>query len=352
MKRLAVVSLLFLLSLPSFAQEQQQSFGERIDVSAVLLDVIVTDRRGNQILGLTKDDFVVKEGDTEQTVDSVDYFTSRQLLSGREESAPFKVERVSEDRYFIFFFDKPDGGALQDQLMQARNTVRDFVRKQMKDTDRVAIVGHDVRLKVYSDFTSDRAQLARALNDVTEFGLGITSGNAEGPSILRSADTKAMIDETGTVYEALDFVADQVKSIRARKNLVLFSPGIADRYEQIVNGMITNRSPDLDPMLHSLNASNVTVYPIQLQRDTGIEATPLIHQRLGELADSTGGQYFRVNTSFAPAIKKIENTNSGYYLLTYRAQHPKGEAGYQRVTVKTKNPEFRVTARSGYEFGS
>ena len=353
MKRFALSALFLALALPSFAQEQP-SFEERIDVNAVLLDVLVTDHRGNHILGLSKDDFIVKENGVQQPVDSVDYFTNRQLLDQREESAPFKVERVLEDRYFVFFFDKPDEpSSLQSEINLARGAVRDFVRKDMKDTDRVAIVGHDVRLKVYSDFTSDKKQLEHALNDAVQFGRGVTQAPAgEGASILRSVDTKAMIDKTGTVYEALDFLADGLKSIRARKNLVLFSPGIADHFETISNNMITNRSPRLDPMLESLNAANVSVYGVQLQRDLEIGDAPVIHQRLEEISKSTGGEYFRFNTNYAPAIERVEHTNSGYYLVTYRARHAKGETGFQKVSVSVKNPEFKVVARSGYQFGS
>src|SRR5687767_4939400 len=85
---------------------------ERIDVNAVLIDTVVTDNRGNQILGLTKDDFIVTEDGVRQTVDSVDYFSTRRLLTENEETAPFKVEAVREERYFIFFFDKPEQGQL------------------------------------------------------------------------------------------------------------------------------------------------------------------------------------------------------------------------------------------------
>jgi hypothetical protein len=90
MKRIAIIVALLALALPGFAQQ----FEEKIDVNAVLLDVIVTDNKGNQILGLSKDDFVVKENGVAQEVDSVDYFTNRKLLDAREESAPFKVEQV------------------------------------------------------------------------------------------------------------------------------------------------------------------------------------------------------------------------------------------------------------------
>src|SRR5688500_17374271 len=100
MKRFAVILALLVLTLPTFAQEQvlaqAPQYGERIDVNAVLLDVIVTDRKGNHILGLGPDDFIVKENGVEQTIDSVDYFTNRRLLDQREEQAVFKVERVRD----------------------------------------------------------------------------------------------------------------------------------------------------------------------------------------------------------------------------------------------------------------
>jgi VWFA-related protein len=348
MKRLTIACALAALALPLFAQEKP--FEEKIDVDVVLLDAIVTDARGNQILGLTKDDFVVKENGIEQPVESVDYFTNRRLLDTREENAPFKVEKIRNERYFIFFFDKPsDAGVLFDQLTLAREAVRGFLRNDMMEGDRVAIAGHDTRLKIYSDFTNDKKQLEKALSDSARFGPGL-SRPASDDGILQHIDRSEMINHTGRVYEALDLLADATRSIRARKNLVLFSPGIVDQEETVSNGMITNRSRYVDPMLRSLNAANVSVYAVQLQRD--VDTTPLFHQRLEELSNATGGQYFRFNTSFATPVTKIENVNNGYYLLSYRTRHGKGEKGFQKVTVSVRNPEFRVTARAGYQYGS
>ena len=351
MRSLAVLIALVAVALPVFPQ-QQPALNEQIDVNAVLLDVIVTDRKGNHILGLGPDDFVVKENGVQQNVDSVDYFTNRRLLDQREEQAPFKVERVREERYFIFFFDKPmEPSALFDDLIRARLSVKKFIDNEMLDTDLVAIVGHDIRLKVYTDFTNDKSKLERALNDATRFGNGISKAPAgSGPSILREINTKTMINKTGTVYQGLDLLADSLRPIKARKNLVLFSPGIRDRDETIVGGdLLGSRSRYLDPMLQSLNAANVSVYGVQLQRN--VDGTPLLHQRLSEISDSTGGRYFQFNTSFKPAIEQIENTNSGYYLLTYRSPHASGTSGFQKVDVSLKNPEFKVVARSGYQYG-
>jgi hypothetical protein len=131
-------------------------------------------------------------------------------------------------------------------------------------------------------------------------------------------DSDAMMNHTGTVYQALDVLAEAVRPIRARKNVVLFSPGIADREEAVFGGMLSSRSRYLDPALHSLNTSNVSVYGVQLQRNA--DTTPLFHQRLEEISDSTGGHYFRLNVSFIPALQQVERTNNGYYLLSYRSR--------------------------------
>jgi VWFA-related protein len=352
MRSLAVLIALLGAALPVFSQQQAAPLQERIDVNAVLLDVIVTDSKGNQILGLSKDDFVVTENGVAQEIDSVDYFTNRRLLDSREENAPFKVERVREERYFIFFFDKPqEPGLLFDRLNNARSAVRDFIRNQMKEGDQVAIAGHDVRLKIYSDFTTDKNQLEAALEESSKFGKGVTEGTSP---ILKSIHRRSMINRTGTVYQALDLLAEATKGIRARKNLVLFSPGIADINETVRGGMILDRSRYLDPAIQSLNAANVSVYGVQLQQsiDTDLMA-PVNHQRLTELSNETGGKYFQFNTSFQPAVNQVEETNAGYYLLTYRSGKTRGEKGFQKVEVSVRNqPQFRVTSRAGYEFGS
>ncbi len=352
MKHFAAALSILALAVPAFAQ-QQPAIQERIDVNVVLLDAIVTDNKGNQILGLSKDDFVVKENGLEQPVESLDYFTNRRLLDQREENAPFKVERVREERYFIAFFDKPvDPGVFNNQLYLARQAMLRFIREEMKEGDLLAVAGHDFRLKVYSDFTNDVKKLERALTDATNWHKGLTKAPKDAPetSILRNIDANAMMKKTGTVYQALDLLGDAVRPIRARKNLLLFSPGIIEHSEDVRADMIFNRSRHLDPAIEALNAANVSVYAMQLQSDPTLP--PAYHQRLEEFAQSTGGHYFRFNTNFVPALDKIDDLNAGYYLLSYRVRNPKA-GQFQRVQVSIRNqPDLRVTARSGYQAGS
>ena len=69
------------------------------------------------------------------------------------------------------------------------------------------------------------------------------------------------------------------------------------------------------------------------------------------LATDTGGRYLYNFTNFLTVLQQISTENSGYYLLSYRSQHPAGSAGYQQVEVKTTNPEFHLKARQGYVWG-
>lgn len=348
-------TLLMIAAAPLLAQQPQQNpppFGEKLDVNLVQLDAIVTDRRGNQMLGLGKDDFVVRENGTPQTVDSVDYFTNLRLINAPESQANFKVERVHDERYLIFFFDKvtSDAGS-QGEMIRARSDVARFLDDRLRPEDRVAVVGHDVRLKVYTDFTSDKAQIRRALNDATAYGLGIRSKNAasSGPSLLRNMDIDRMIDRTGTVYEALDLLGDALRPIRARKDVVLFSNCIIGPDEEVRGGLIMSRSRYYDPMIASLNSADVTLYPVSLQN--GLNVPEFVNQNLASMAADTNGQFYRLHASYTTPLRQIEKQTAGYYLISYYTKKRPGEHGFQKVSVALRNPEFRITARSGYSYG-
>ena len=338
------ISLMFVAAAPLLAQEP---FKAKVDVNLVLIDAVVTDARGNQILGLGKDDFVVRENGVQQSVESVDYFTSRKLLNAPEKNAAFSVERLHEERYLIFFFDKPNTG-LSSAVRNARYDVSRYLDTNMHPEDRIAIVGHDTRLKIYSDFSSDRKVVQRGLEDAMRFGVGLTSvaqGPSSGPSILRNISLDRMMSNTGTQYEGLEVLGDALRPIRARKDLVLFSPGIVAPDEDVRGEMVVNTSRYYDPAIRSLNRSNVTVFAVNLF-DAADNPPEYVHQNLSRLATDTNGDYFRFHTSFITPLKQIEKRTVGYYLLSYHPQQPK--RGYQPVQVTLKNPEFRVHARAGY----
>lgn len=356
MKRISTI-LLALLAGAAMAQQQPQPpqtppFGEKVEVNVVLLDAVVTDSRGHQILGLGPNDFTVTENGVPQKIDSVDYFTNRKNVTAPEDKAGFKAERTREERYFILFFDKPQDAVMLNRLVQARNAAVNFVNNEMKPNDVVAVAGHDVRLKIYSDFTNDKKQLARALDDATAFGRGITEPPAatSAPSILGRVNRSRMINHTGTALEALEVLADAVRPIKARKDLVLFSAGILTPDQALRDGVALTQSRFYDSTVYALNSADVSVYPANIIDTPNL--VPAFHQTLEELAADTNGQYFRFNTSFTSALRNVEEQTNGYYLISYTTQKPKGTTGFQKVQVTVKNPDFKVRAREGYSYGS
>src|SRR4029077_15263457 len=88
-------------------QEPQGKFGEEVNVNEVLLDVLVTDARGNVIVGLDKNDFVVKENGKPVDLTGVTFYSNRRLLESSPALAKQGVstDQSTEDRYFIFFFE-------------------------------------------------------------------------------------------------------------------------------------------------------------------------------------------------------------------------------------------------------
>jgi VWFA-related protein len=315
---------------------------ENVTVNLVLLDATVTDDKGNPILGLGPDDFVVTENGQQQQVTSVDYFTSRRLLDRPEEKAEFKVDRISEERHIIFFFDKPDEYSTQSMsdLQNARQAARDFVEKQMVATDRVAVAGHDSRLKIYSDFSSDKKTVSKGIDEAVRFSNGVTRGDTP---LLANVDSEGMMKKSGRVYDAIAMLADATRGIRGRKVFVVFSHGMGTRNDYNPD-ILEPETGYVDAAINALNRANVSMHVINLHRDSGFRVT---EQYLSRFADETNGSYHRNLVRYQAAVKEINLQNAGYYLISYRPASMEGK-GFQKVDVKLRNPEFTVRARRGY----
>jgi VWFA-related protein len=366
--RLTALALVALCGLGGAAtaqttQEQEKPQGQfqgKVNVNEVLLDVLVTDTKGNVIVGLDKNDFVVTENGKPVDLTGVTFYSNRRLIESSPALASKGVstEQAPEDRYFILFFEDQRGVSLEapellSQQMEATRRARGWVDAELLPNDWVAVVSYDSRLKVQQDFTRDRKALIAAIGDALkgkdrEGNYPSRIDTSKGPSLLAGLPkgTTALRDSTHTIYEALQVLAEAVGGIRGRKNLLLYThglPGRPDSYGQFV--------PDrryFDPAVRALNDNNVAAYVIDLT-PAGTEHT--LSNILNELADDTGGRYFYNITNFSTPLDQVTKENNGYYLLSYTSDQPAGKSGFQEVQVKTTNPEFRVKARRGYEYG-
>lgn len=350
-------------ALPSTAQEAASAgFGEQVNVSEVLLDVLVTDKQGNVIIGLTPEDFVVEEDGKVVEVSDLSFYSNRRLLDAPstlgEQAA--MVDTQPQSRYFILFFeeqqransDLPELNLLKRQLEAARES-RNWVKKEKLLDDYVAVVSYDVKLKIHQDFTQNGNEILSAIDRAA-------AGNDPGanwPSRMPAAGTislrsnlppgNELRDKTTRIYDALQLLAHATDGIVGRKNLIFFGTGV--ELGQPAAFGLAKPDPRFWPAtLQALNDHNVAVYPIDL---APTEVDYAQQSSMHQLADETGGRYYWNFANFLAPLKQVGKENSGYYLLSYRATHPAGTSGYQKVKVRLKNPEFKIKSRAGYLFG-
>jgi len=355
------------------APERQESaggpaFSEKIEVREVLLDALVTDRQGKVIVGLNRNDFTVTENGKPVELTGVTFYSNRRLVGGSAALAGRGVsaEQAPEDRYFILFVqdqrfrtrgdDASEGSRLLAREVLAGRQIKEWVDREVLPNDWVAVVGYDVRLKIYQDLTHDHSLIESAINDAVK-GRDVENNwpsrlpaPGAGPSLLtglpRGTELRA---RTPTFFDAIQVLARAAGNIPARKNVVLLTSG---GFEELSTAPYRQFMPDkryFIPTTEALNSNNMAVYPVDLWPPGQISHTS--DDVLNLLAAETGGRYiFNVN-NFTNALGDISAENNGYYLLSYRSEHPAGSSGFQKVEVRTTNPELKVKARQGYEWG-
>ncbi len=360
-KILSALTLLGLLTVfgPIAAQEEPAGrFEGMVEVTEVLLDVLATDRSGQAIAGLGKDDFMVTENGDEVELTGVSFYTTRYEPGGTIEVSDGEVP---SSRYFIFFFHDtkrlgPGANRLIRQQMEASRKSQEWVEEHMLPSDWVAVASYDVKLKLHLDFTQDREQILQAIDDgnrgrdpeknVGRHGRRLPPAGA--PSLLRHLPQgKKLRDETTRVYDGVRLLADASARIVGRKNLLMYTIGFGelDRGSPVAKG-----DPRFyPPMEQALNDANVAVYTIDLT-PTGFDH--IQRDFMNQLASDTGGFYYGTFVNFIAPLREIAAENVGYYVLSYQSEHPAAESGYQEVKVKARDRSVKLRARKGYLYGS
>lgn len=337
-------------------------FRERVEVTEVLLDVLVTDNKGNVVRGLGEDDFVVEEEGRPVKITSVTFYGTPEELRASGETPG--AER--SDRYFLLLFhDRArDAPILRGALIDAGRWARRWVEEELLPNDQVAVLGYDVRLKVYSDFTRDEETLLGAIAKAAagrkepDRRLGREREPlrpaADSPSLLLNLPAgKDLRRETAVFQEALELLGRAAEGIVGRKNLLLFSIGYGDTtFGSLVDGVWRPDTRYYPEMKRSLNGGNVAVYGVDLlgNQRRG-PAGPGLSSSLSSIASDTGGLYYEVFTNFLNPLREVAEDNQGYYLLSYRSEYPRGTTGYREVEVRTVNEKLRLRHREGYRYG-
>lgn len=298
---------------PLVAQDTVSDSGAtlRLNSRAVLVDVIVTDRDGKPVTGLTKDAFRVTEQGKPQ---SIAYFEEHRGLSP-EQAKRAEVPQLPPD-VFSNYSPISTPPAVNVLLLDALNTnmqdqaylrqAAEHYLKTLKPGSRLAIFTLGLRLRFVEGFSDDPAMLAQALgyqkNDRPEPAVLLQSqeeNNAQntvvglmnqmvgaGPGAITSAGPAAMIqsfqqfigetkyaqtaDREYRTTQALQQLATYLSSFPGRKNLIWMSGA----FPLDLFGVTDMRFDDTIPKtVNLLAAARVAVYPVDVRGAW----TPRIH---------------------------------------------------------------------------
>ncbi|HEX8252515.1 MAG TPA: VWA domain-containing protein [Thermoanaerobaculia bacterium] len=186
-RRIAAVAALCLISLSSFAQPAPLTTGETIEVSLVNVDVVVTDRAGNRVHGLTAADFEIREdGELQPITNFTEYAPVKTSTVGPPET-PRATTNVSTEtetttppsarRAIVVFVESMTLAPFRAKPIF--DSMRAMLRRTVRPGDAVAVVSWLNAALVRQDFTDDLASIERALDQIEEENTGAEGNYAE-----------------------------------------------------------------------------------------------------------------------------------------------------------------------------
>jgi VWFA-related protein len=375
--------LITLLALTSLASSvEAKPFGETLEVRIINVDVVVTDKAGNPIPGLTADDFEIFENGRRQPVTNfAEYREAAPLLSGDEkpEELPITVAtKPPEKRRLLFFIDRL-------QLVETANRedffrgLRAFVEETMREGDEAAIYFFGTSLHTLVAMTPDRSAIleaiatiesesrlrtdqeamelaeigARARMYASDAAAGVPGGGAMEELDRRQAAQRAY-DEQRRKTLAINTVIQAAAGLEGRKVMILVThrfsklPGLEYDYPATE----FNARKMMDAVVDNANAAGVTIYGLYpqglLKDEVSTRSYELLMNRaetIESIATRTGGIAALGGKLSAETLVRTTQHLTNYYSLAYRA--PDNRNGRERkVRVEVKREGVKVLARN------
>jgi VWFA-related protein len=170
-------ALLLSVAAAAFAQQQQPNLIETVEVHVVNVDVVVTDRQGNRIHGLTKNDFEIYEDKRPQAI--TNFYESRDdapaapaaattAATPTPTPAPQPEPQQRQHRRFAFFIDNDSLHPTVRKDVLA--SLRKFVDANFLPGDEASVISFNRAPKIVAPLMTDKASILKAIDDVALLG--------------------------------------------------------------------------------------------------------------------------------------------------------------------------------------
>ncbi|MGE3842379.1 MAG: VWA domain-containing protein [Vicinamibacterales bacterium] len=278
----------------------------RSGVDLVNVGVTVVDRKGQLVTDLRREDFLVVEEGTRQTID---YFSN-----GLQVVLPVAGASNPGNLHVGLLFDT--SGSMSEDLSFSRSAAIKFLNL-LPEAEDMTLVDFDTEVRVARFSQRDFPRLVERLRNRKPEGLT-------------------------ALYDALGVYLDGADLDNGRKVLVLYT-----------DGGDTGSRLGLNEIVNLLKASDVTVYAIGFLEHQSSSVRTSQRMKLQQITEVTGGQAFfptskeQLDEMYAKILDEIH----AQYTIGYQSTNPKADGHWRTVEVRLNRPDLkgaRVRARKGY----
>ncbi|MBI4446743.1 MAG: VWA domain-containing protein [Acidobacteria bacterium] len=285
----------------------------RVAVEQVRVDVVVKDKDGNLIQGLTKENFHLAEDSVPQEITN---FTPNE--------APMTTVLLVEYSNVLpweFLY----------EVLLASYTFVD----QLRSEDWTAVVAYDIKPEILADFTQSKAEIHGALRRLNYPGF-----------------------RESNLYDALIDTLDRLEENEGKTAVVLVS-----------SGLDTFSKANLDKTLERVKKTEVVIYPVSIGGNFRLRYDPFISDSarmdfyqadatLKAFARYSGGEAFfpRFSQEFNNIFDTIAKFLRHQYTLAYVSTNKKRDGKFRKIKVDAladlnndgKPEQLKVQHREGY----
>jgi VWFA-related protein len=400
MRKIIAGLLAGLLGLTASAQQIGQNkdpntpndFTLSMKVQLVVETVVVKDKQGNAVEGLTAKDFVVTEDGAPQAIRFCEHqdlaANAKPLQQSKAADEDLKIykrlartqiapETVEKERYknrrlLALYFDM---SAMRpaDQL-RALYAAEQFIRTQMTSVDLVSIMRYNsASVDVLQDFTADRDRLLSILETMI---VGEGQDSAEEVDDASSADTGAAFGQDDSEFNvfntdrqlsALQTAAKMLGQVNEKKSLIYFAGGLR------LNGI--NNQAQLHATVDAAIKAGVSFWPIDarglvaeasfgdatqgsqgnanIYNGAAANATTVAFQysqdTLYALAGDTAGKAQFDSNDLDRGIVQAQQAISDYYVIGYYTTNTARNGKFRHVKVAlAQDTGAKLEYRQGY----
>ncbi len=395
--------LLAALPLETYAQQLGQNGSPasngpptfQTSTQLVIETVVVKDKDGRPVEGLTAKDFVVTEDGAPQTIRFFEYQKLPQAADAISVPAaqtakvtPLAKLPVSQiapetpgnvryrDRRLLALYFDLSAMPIADQL-RAFDAARKFIQTQMTSADLMALLQYQGgAVQVLQDFTADRDRLLSIIETliVGEDENAANDNSADTGAAFGQDDSEFNIFNTDRQLSALQTAARMLGQLNEKKALLYFASGLR------LNGV--DNQAQLHATINAAIRAGVSLWPIDarglvaqaplgdatrgspggLAMYTGASATAMTsnfqrsQDTLWALAADTGGKALLDYNDLARGIVQAQQAVSSYYIIGYYTSNAALDGKFRRIKIAlngglTASLDYRQGYFAGKQFG-